>query len=108
MSGTERTDDPIKAEAESIVETFNDAKPDHAPKLSWFGMTALRYGDEVREAFVFDSGEYLDPDGWAALREQGREIEYVETYEKCDGTPQVSIVVAVEGADTDCPESEVD
>ena len=98
MSDTERSDDPIKAEAESVVETFNDAKPDHAPKLSWFGMTALRNDDEVREGFVLDTGEYLDPDGWAALREQGREIEYVETYEKCDGTPQVSIVLAVEGS----------
>lgn len=73
------SDDPIRSEAEQIVAAFNDAAPEYAPELTWYGMTTLRDGDEVSEGFVFDTHEYIDRDGLAALQEQGRRVEYVET-----------------------------
>ena len=93
---------PIRAEAESIVETYNEAKEDHAPPLSWFGMTSLRDGDEVSEGFVFDVDGYLDRDGWDAVRWHNRAIESVEARDEVDGdydilSASLSVIIARQG-----------
>jgi hypothetical protein len=95
------TDDAITQEAESIVAAFNNASPEYAPELSWYGMTAIRDGgdDAVRRGFVFDTHRYVDQDGLWALRQDGREIEYVEAEGGLGGGdgPRLSIVLPVLG-----------
>jgi hypothetical protein len=90
-----------EAEAESIVAAYNNATREHAPELSWFGMTAIRDGDAepVREGFVFDTHGYVDQDGLWRLRQDGRQIEYVEAENATDerDDPRISIVLATLG-----------
>jgi len=47
------SDDAITQEAESIVAAFNNASPEYAPELSWYGMTAIRDGGEIFAALEF-------------------------------------------------------
>lgn len=76
---TEQTDgDVLEAEAEDIVETFNDAASDYSPDLEWFGMSVDVTGEQ---SFVFEATDYICSDGLAALREDGRVINYIEVYE---------------------------
>jgi hypothetical protein len=90
-----------EAEAESIVAAYNNATPEHAPELSWFGMTAIRDGDEaaVREGFVFDTHAYVDQDGLWRLRQDGRHIEHIEAENASDerDEPRISLVFATLG-----------
>ena len=93
------TENAIEREAESIVAAYNNITPSHAPELSWFGMTAIRDGDAdaIQEGFVFDVNGYVDQDGLWRLRQDGREIEYIEAGDSDGDEPRISLVYAVLG-----------
>lgn len=78
----------IEAEAHGIVETYNAAIPSHSTDLEWFGMHHERETGE--EYFVFETRDYLDPKGLAALRDKGRYVHYVEAFHM-DGVDSVQV-----------------
>lgn len=86
--------DLLEQEAEALVGLFNEATPDYAPELEWFGMGHDRDGD--RQLFVLLANSYMATEGLDALREAGREIQYIEAYEY-DGEVNVTIEVPVNG-----------
>ena len=77
---SERDSDALEAEAEALVELFNDAAADHSPKLDWFAM-GLNH-ETMDESFVLEAERYIDSDGLTALRDAGRTVEYIEAYQK--------------------------
>lgn len=95
MDRTEETTDGdlLEREAESLVETFNDAAADYSPELEWFAMSFDR---DKGQAFVLEAEKYIDRDGLAALREAGRAIRYIEAYE-FEGDVGVQIQLPVRG-----------
>jgi hypothetical protein len=96
-SGTERSEGvELEAEAESLVEIFNDATPDYAPDLEWFAMSSDP--ETESEAFVLEAEYYIAPGGLEALRDVGRMVAYIEAYEKPpSGDAFAQIHVPVEG-----------
>ena len=77
---TERDGDDLEAEAEALVELFNDAAPDYSPELEWFAMGQNH--ETMEESFVLEAKRYIDADGLAALRDAGRTVGYIEAYQK--------------------------
>lgn len=84
----------LEAEAQALVETFNDANPDYGPELEWFAMSTD--SDTGDQSFVFEASRYIDPDGLSALRESGRHVRYIEAYEY-QGEVKVQIHIPVKG-----------
>lgn len=90
------TGDQLDAEAQALETLYNNAKPDHAPELEWFGMTLDH--DTGNEQFMLEAERYLDSDGITALREAGWEIQYVEAHShEFDEDVVVSICLPVRG-----------
>jgi hypothetical protein len=85
------TPDTIEAAPETVVSTFNDATPDHAPVLEWWAMSSSTDRDR---AFVFAVPEYADPNGLQALRDAGIPITYIEGYH-IDSETEIQIHVPV-------------
>jgi len=67
----------IEAAAETVVSTFNDATPDHAPAVEWWAMSS---GTDRERELVFAVDEYADRDGLQALRDAGMSVTYIEAY----------------------------
>ncbi|WP_117364975.1 hypothetical protein [Natrarchaeobaculum sulfurireducens] len=72
--------DDTEAEAEALVELFNEAAADHSPDLEWFAMGLVH--ESMEKCFVLEAQEYIDPDGLDALRDAGRTVRYIEAYQK--------------------------
>ena len=80
VSEEETTDgDLLEREAEALEDLFDAAAADHSPDLEWFGMGYNHNTDE--QQFVFETTEYVDSSGLAALRDRGYPVRYIETYE---------------------------
>lgn len=80
--GTDRVTDGdlLEAEAEALVELFNEATADYSPELDWFAMSLDH--DTMEESFVFEAEGYIDGDGLEALRDSGRTVGYIQGYQK--------------------------
>lgn len=88
----------LEAEAESLVELFNDAADDASPELEWFAMHA-DYDNHDRH-FVLQAPEYIDRAGLAALRDAGRTVGYIEGY-LFEDEVYVQIDIEVEGEEVE-------
>jgi hypothetical protein len=92
---TEQVDgDNLEAEAQALVDRFNDAKPSYSPELEWFGMSFDR--DTGEQSFVFEAADYIDEDGLAAMRACDRTVQYIEAYD-FEGEVNVQIQIRVQG-----------
>lgn len=78
--------------AEEIVTIYNKAIPDYSPDIEWSGMGHDK--ETKKQYFVLEAEEYIDTDGIQALREDGKQITYIEAYEH-DGVVSVQIEIAV-------------
>jgi hypothetical protein len=96
-SDTETTYDDggeLEAEAQALVDRFNDAKSPFSPELEWFSMS---YDHETGgQSFVFEAAEYIDRGGLSAIRECGRTVHYIEAHEY-ESDVKVQIHIRVQG-----------